>query len=179
MSRETAMQWDRAMVMAPATAAGAAAAWVADWQTGLSAAAAAFGCAVVVMAMAVRAATERFLDEAESAALSPAEQALARRVGLDSGTVRAAKDSVRAAVRETMARRAAGLVALCAVPRQAADAAWARAQAAAPEYAAESSGSESPAASLSGPAGSRAAAGSAPAPAHRVDAGSARRDDVE
>lgn len=112
--------WGRSLVLVPGLAAGAAAGWVAGWAPAVAAAAAASSAAIVVLAMATRAATERFLAQVESPVPDERELALARRVGLDLASVLELKAAVKAAVRETMARRVVGLAAIVAPQRAAA-----------------------------------------------------------
>lgn len=185
------MAWARAMVLAPAAAAGAAAGWVGSWETAAAAVAAGYAVARVVAALAANAATAKFLAEAESPVPDVVEVALAARVGLDLGTVIEAKAAVKAAVRQVMVRRGAGIAALVRVPRLAADVAWAREQAAtasdaeessAPGTAAGSGSSAAPEAELSGataPGGLRAASDvalDAEARARQADAERAGRE---
>lgn len=148
--------WARVLVWVPAAAGFLAATWVADWVAGAAAGTAAFAVARMALELAVREATARFLAESESPALDVAELAVAARVGLDPATVIEAKAAVRAAVRRVMVARGAGLAGLCRVPasapRLAADAAWARAQAATVDQAADDSEPGSPATATSGPA---------------------------
>lgn len=99
--------------LATATAAAAAAGLASDWFPAMCAGAATFLVAVVATAVerrvALNDAVDSFLAETESAGLSEAEQALALRVALDPVTLAQAKAAVRAAVREVLSRRGAGV----------------------------------------------------------------------
>lgn len=142
--------WARLLEWVPASVATVVAGYLADWQTAAVTGSCAFLGARVVVAMASRAITAKFVAEVEGSA-NDAELALAARVGLDVETLQAAKAAVRAAVRAEMVRRGAGVAGLAkatavraaleaarAAPsraadagsRPAADAAWAAEQAA-------------------------------------------------
>lgn len=105
--------WARVLVAVPAAAGFLAATWVAGWEAGVAAGTSAFAVARLVLELAIREATARFLAEAESPALDVSELALAARVGLDPGTVIEAKAAIRASVRRVMVERGAGLAGLC------------------------------------------------------------------
>ena len=105
--------WARLLAWAPATAVATVAGYLADWQTAAAAGSVSFLVARMVIALATRDATARFLAAVEGEA-NAAELALAARVGLDLETLKAAKVAVRAAVRAEMVRRGAGVAGLAA-----------------------------------------------------------------
>lgn len=170
-------------VVVMALAAGAVAGWAAGAVAGSARGAAAAQAERTDSAMEWAAVTadaaERFLAEVESPELDELDVALAARVGLELETVRAAKAAVRAAVRETMVRRGAGIVGLSsAALRAAAASAAAQSSVRRVSVAAGSSAPERAAELSADLRGSHAGAGSAsesPAVAGLKD----RRGDVE
>lgn len=111
--------WELAMVTVPAMAAAVPAGTAAGWVAATCVAAVTFLVGAMARAVerqvAAADATDSFLAQCEASGLSSADQALARRVGLDPETLVEAKAAVKAAVREVMFRRGAGVGSLARV----------------------------------------------------------------